>query len=359
MVKIICIDARFWGIKHTGIGRYVENLIDNLPIDLNVKIVLIVHPDQKDEPKLAGFTKYYAKFHPYSVAAQFEMLSLLFKIRPDLTHFTHFCLPVLWPGKFMVTIHDLIKHYWIDVSATTRNPVIYWIKQLGYRIAVLTAVKRAAMVIVPADYWKAELIKRYRLDPRKVTVTYEGVSEIFSQFSILNSQFSIKKPFVVYTGNLYPHKNVPILISAITKLKLNLAIVCARSVFVDRLPQSKYIHFLGRLTDEQLVSLYQQADAFVFPSLIEGFGLPGLEAMAVGLPVIAARASCLPEIYEEAALYFAQGSSDDLAQKIKLVIGDNKLRQDLISKGKKQISKYSWSKMAKETWQIYQQAIKN
>ncbi len=215
------------------------------------------------------------------------------------------------------------------------------------------------MVIVPADYWKAELIKRYRLDPRKVTVTYEGVSEIFSQFSILKSQVSIKKPFVVYTGNLYPHKNVPILISAITKLKLNLAIVCARSVFVDRLPQSKYIHFLGRLTDEQLVSLYQQADAFVFPSLIEGFGLPGLEAMAVGLPVIAARASCLPEIYEEAALYFAQGSSDDLAQKIKLVIGDNKLRQDLISKGKKQISKYSWSKMAKETWQIYQQAIKN
>ncbi len=168
----------------------------------------------------------------------------------------------------------------------------------------------------------------------------------------------MKKPFVVYTGNLYPHKNVPILIEAVEKLKLNLAIVCARDVFANRLPKSKYVHFLGKLTDQELVGLYKQATAFVFPSLIEGFGLTGLEAMAAGLPVIAARASCLPEIYADAALYFDPSNSADLAQKIKAVVNDKELRQNLITKGKQQVSKYSWAKMANETWQIYLDALR-
>lgn len=168
----------------------------------------------------------------------------------------------------------------------------------------------------------------------------------------------MKKPFVVYTGNLYPHKNVPILIEACERLKINLAIVCARDVFAKRLPNSEYVHFLGRLTDKELVGLYRQAVVFVFPSLIEGFGLPGLEAMAVGLPVIAAQASCLPEIYEDAALYFDPSDSNDLVEKMKLVIDDKKLRRDLIVKGKRQVSKYSWAKMANETWQIYLQKLR-
>ncbi|MDO8487930.1 MAG: glycosyltransferase family 1 protein [bacterium] len=168
----------------------------------------------------------------------------------------------------------------------------------------------------------------------------------------------MKKPFLIYTGNLYPHKNVLILIEAAQKLKLDLAIVCARSVFESRLPKSKYVHFLGRVEDAELVKLYKQASCFVFPSLIEGFGLPGLEAMAVGLPVIAAQASCLPEIYGEAALYFDPYSLEDLVEKINTVMTDNKLCQDLISRGHQQVSKYSWSKMAEATWQIYQNELR-
>src|SRR3990167_4471862 len=106
-MKKICIDARMWGIKHTGIGRYVENLVDNLPGD----VILIVHPDQKNEPKLARFKKYYAKYHPYSVLAQLEMLILLIKIKPDIVHFTHFSVPILWRGKVGGGIYDLIKQF--------------------------------------------------------------------------------------------------------------------------------------------------------------------------------------------------------------------------------------------------------
>lgn len=164
-----------------------------------------------------------------------------------------------------------------------------------------------------------------------------------------------KRPFVVYTGNLYPHKNVGVLIAAVEKLKINLVIVCARSVFVNRLPKSEYVHYLGRLADSELIKVYKLASVFVFPSLIEGFGLPGLEAMAVGLPVISARTSCLPEIYGEAAMFFDPYSSDDLARKISQILNDKKIAQEFKKKGLAQVKKYSWTKMAEETWRIYQE----
>ena len=93
----------------------------------------------------------------------------------------------------------------------------------------------------------------------------------------------MKVPQIVYTGNLYPHKNISILIEAVERLKINLKIICARSVFEKRLPKSKYVEFLGKLTDQEVIEVYKKSQAFVFPSLIEGFGLPGLEAMAVGI----------------------------------------------------------------------------
>jgi len=167
----------------------------------------------------------------------------------------------------------------------------------------------------------------------------------------------MKTPYVVYTGNLYPHKNIPVLIRAVELAKVNLAIVCARSVFADRLPVSPRVHFLGRLTDAELVALYKKALAFVFPSLIEGFGLPGLEAMAAGLPVIAARASCLPEIYGGAALFFDPHDPVNLADKIQALLIDKSLRQKLITAGHKQVKKYSWVKMSNETWEIYQSIL--
>ncbi|MBI5358634.1 glycosyltransferase [Candidatus Amesbacteria bacterium] len=169
----ICIDARMWGIKHTGIGRYVENLIDNLPSD----VVLILHPENRDEPTLKRFQKYYASFHPYSYLAQFEMFFLLIKIQPKLLHVPHFTVPLLWWGKMVVTIHDLIKHLSKGSSTTTRHPLIYWVKYLQYLFIVWFAVNRADYIIVPAEYWKNILIEKYKLDAGKVSVTYEGVSD--------------------------------------------------------------------------------------------------------------------------------------------------------------------------------------
>jgi glycosyltransferase involved in cell wall biosynthesis len=230
---------------------------------------------------------------------------------------------------------------------------------------MFVGVHRSVKIIIPANYWKSVLTNTYMVNPEKIVVTYEGTSDNFLHAKPSHLHFEVPKPFVIYTGNLYPHKNVSTLISAIEtinsearlKRPLYLAIVCARSVFQDRLPKSIWVKYLGRVSESDLVSLYQHSAAFVFPSLIEGFGLPGLEAMAVGTPVIAAYATCLPEVYGDSALYFEPTNPLDLADKIVLLLKDHKLHRELALKGKNQVKKYSWAKMSKETWTIYRNEL--
>ncbi len=361
-MQTICIDARLWGTQNTGIGVYIENLIANLPKKPDVKVVLIVDKVGIKEQKLEKFEKVLAKHHPYSNAAQFEMLFLLWKIKPDLLHVPHFTIPVLWGGKIVVTIHDLIKHISRGADTTTRNPFIYWIKYFQYLLIMWITVKRAVKIIVPTEYWKKIMMANYGLPENKIAVTYEGVGREFFTKSKASIDLPDYKPYALYVGNMYPHKNVSTLIKAIKELKgeVLLILVCARSVFTKRvetmtkkLDAQKWVKFLGSVSQDELVALYQHAKVYVLPSLIEGFGLTGLEAMAAGIPVIAANASCLPEVYQEAALYFDPNNPQELAKKISRVVEDSKLNNSLVLKGKKQVKKYSWAKMAHDTWQIY------
>jgi glycosyltransferase involved in cell wall biosynthesis len=364
-MKKICIDARLYGIKHTGIGRYVLNLIRYLPKDQKTTVELIVAPENYSDPELKEFRKHVARLHPYNPFSQLEMLFLWMSIRPDLLHVPHFSIPVFWPGKLIVTIHDLIKNYSKGRDTTTKNQFIYKLKYLGYTFVLGQAITRAEKILVPAKYWQEILIRDYHLKDANVVVTYEGVDAGIRPSSD-SIKFSIPKPFVVYTGNLYPHKNVPLLLQSIKLLrgKVKLAIVCSRSVFTSRLEKmvksfnlENDVLFLGKLTDGEIYALYSQAEMFVFPSLIEGFGLPGLEAMSVGLPVVAARASCLPEIYKDAALFFSPTDAKDLKDKITLVLTDQKIKHKLIERGRRIVKNYSWPKMAKETWNEYQKIL--
>lgn len=174
-MKVICLDARFYGIAHTGIGRYVENLVLNLPPDPNVKVVLIVHPSQLTNPDLVNFEKYPARYHPYTFLSLWEMHWLLFRIRPDLVHIPHLTVPFLWPGKIVVTVHDLVKHYSRGPQASTHRRIVYWLKYLEYLAMSSISIWRAAHIITPSIYWKKILVDKYRLSPAKITVIYEGV----------------------------------------------------------------------------------------------------------------------------------------------------------------------------------------
>jgi len=380
----IVIDARMYGLEHAGIGRYISNLIRTISHQQsaisNQQFILLVRKSKVDEIKKEVGRKLrleVADYPHYSFQEQIFLPISLLKIKPDLVHFPHFNVPILWWGKQVVTIHDLIKHESKGRETTTRSGLLYWFKYLNYRFLVWLAVKRAVKVIVPSNYWKKELGQRYKLKQEKIVVTYEGVEKKFQisnfQFPISNKilgKYKIKKPFLIYTGSLYPHKNVERLVEAVKILNqpstinhqslVTLVIVCSRSVFYERFEKKikemkaeELVNLVGFVPDEDLVSLYQGAEAFVFPSLLEGFGLPGLEAMACGCPVICSDIPVLKEIYNEAAEYFDPDDIDDIAEKIKKVIKDKRTSNTLIKKGFKQVKKYSWQRMAEQTLEVY------
>jgi len=358
-MKTVCIDARLYGIAHTGIGRYTQNLILNLPSDPNIQVVLIVSPENINNPELKSFPKYQAIYHPYHPLAQIEMPWLLAKIQPDLYHATDFTAPIFWFGKTIITIHDLIKIYFRGSHTTTKNPVLYWLKYFWYRFNIWLDVHKAWHLIVPSKYWQDQLIHRYHLAPEKVSVTYEGIPAVYLHPAPADTLVSFPKPYLVHTGNLYPHKNIDVVIKALDKLqgKVGLVLIGARDVFSARIPHRDYITYLGRLTDTEVIDCYRQATAYVYPSLMEGFGLQGLEAMAVGTPVIAAQASCLPEIYADAALYFNPYDPADLVKTITKLETNSQSRKNLIQAGFARIKMFSWSKMSRQTWTIYQKML--
>lgn len=350
----VVLDARFYGIDHTGIGRYVQNLIAHLP----EKITLIVGPKDYHRPELASFPKIISHTHPYSFLSQIEIPIILFRLKPDLVHIPYSSIPVFWPGKFVVTFHDLIKHVSIGSDTTTRNPLFYWFKYFGYRIIDLVALRRATSIIVPTQYWKNIIHLKYAL--KNVYVTHEAVGEDFINLKPCPVP-GLKKPFLVHTGNLYPHKNLAVVYQAMSKIKYRLYLICARSIFalrhqdqIQKMGLQDKVIFLGKLTDAQTKYVYSQAEALVFPSKIEGFGLNGLEAMSVGLPVISSKSSCLPEVHGDAALYFAADDPDDFIKQLNLL---PKYRRQLIKLGYAQVKKFSWAKMADQTWDIYQNAL--
>jgi glycosyltransferase involved in cell wall biosynthesis len=364
----IGIDARLYGTSHTGIGRYVQNLIENLgKIDKKNTYVIFGHPSLKaDIEKFPNFKFVKLETKIYSLAEQIINPLIFSREKLDLLHIPHFNAPILYRGKLAITIHDLIKHFSTGSQTTTLPGYIYYLKRLAYKLIVYLNIKKARIIITPSKYWQDYLVDKYFLNPSKVFVTYEAVNSNFSKTisdkSIIN-KYHLKKPFLVYTGNLYPHKNIPTLINAVKQFnqkhthQLQLVIICSRSIFQESIPKLSFIKILENVSDHDLASIYYQGLALVQPSFIEGFGLTGLEAMAANLPVLSSKSTCLPEIYTSAALYFDPHSVDDLVEKINLIITDQKLTNDLIEKGKIRVKQFSWHKMAKETKVIYSKAL--
>jgi glycosyltransferase involved in cell wall biosynthesis len=393
----IVIDARMYGLEHAGIGRYVSNLIREISYTPHAirqhQFILLVRKSKLDEVRKEIGKKVrmvVADYPHYSLQEQIALPLALAKLKPDLVHFPHFNVPVLWWGKQVVTIHDLIKHESRGKETTTRLTPFYWFKYLNYRFLVWLAVKRATRVIVPSNYWKKELVQKFKLKPDKIVVTYEGVSDKFKPLAISHKlsaeillKYKISRPFIIYTGNLYPHKNVERLVQAIKLVNseqwsvvrkkspitnhqspITLVVSCSRNIFherfkkkVEEMRAEKYVNLVGFVPDEELVALYQEAEAFVLPTLLEGFGLIGLEAMATGLPVVCSDIPVLREIYQDAAIYFDPLDVDDMAEKIKRIIGSGEQRNKLKKQGLELVERYSWQKMAKQTLKVYKEVM--
>lgn len=369
----IGIDARLWGVKHGGIGRYTEELVKNLQeIDKKNNYALFCRRQDLDKiPVKENWKKVAADVRHYSLKEQTTLPGIFSREKLDLLHVPHFNAPIFYKGKLIVTIHDILWHQFRGPGVTTLPAPLYLIKYLGYRIVTNSAIWRAVQVITPTKAVKNEIVNQFRIPEEKVTVTYEGAPTRFN-ISIYESKdilvkYKIQKPYLLYVGNLYPHKNVERLVQAIKQVRqrqsIELVIVCGRDVFwkkftnfLEKEKAAEFVSLVGSVPDQELAALYKSAEAFVFPTLSEGFGLPGIEAMSFGTPVVCSGIAVLREVYGGAAVYFHPKDTHDIADKIIQILNDSKLRAELINKGKQQVKKYSWREMAKETLEIYEKA---
>lgn len=370
MIHLV-IDARLYGPKHTGLGRYTKNLLIALKDQINFKkyqVTLLIYPELEAEIKNDlgnNFSYFTTNLRHYSLKEQLFLPLLLSGLKPDLVHFTHLDKPLLYFGKSVVTVHDLIRHFSKGSQTSTRNPLFYWPKYFGYLLMTRIILKNSYL-IVPSNFWRDYIINKYNFNPQKIITTYEAVDPEFLKNSI-QTKIIKNQNYLIYTGNLYPHKNIKIIFEALQKLpNLTLKIICARSLFYDRIKKQiddyqiqKQVEFLGYLPDIEFQKIYQQALALVHPSFLEGFSLTGLEAMSLNCPVIASNSSCLPEIYENSVLYFDPNKSSELIKQIKLLQKSSKLREKMIKLGHQQVAKYSWTKTATETLDFYELIIKN
>lgn len=377
----IGIDARLYGLEHAGLGRYVMRLVDEvIKLDRKNEYVLFLKSSHAEKFKNRKRVKVVTTNIPiYSLAEQTVLPLVFAKEKLDLLHVPHFNAPLFYSGKLILTIHDLIKHDSKGPETTTRHRWLYLFKRFGYLALTNTIAHRADYILTPSNYVKEDVVKRLHISPEKISVTYEAASGSIKEMALSDedkknilNKYHLIQPFVVYTGSVYPHKNVDVLVDAIAKhnqnkeVDLQLALICSRSVFWDRLNQKivqkgleNYIKLLGFVEDEDVSKIYSLALALVHPSKMEGFGLTGLEAMSVGLPVVSSNASCLPEVYGDAALYFNPNDVDDLVSCLETLIKDQDLRQGMSTRGYLQARKYSWQKMAKETLSVYKQLLKS
>lgn len=356
----IGIDCRLAGLRHAGIGRYIENLVKNLlDIDKQDTFVLFFSNTQQAEEVLGK--KIHAKnliviltpIKHYSLAEQLLLPWHFLHQKLDLLHIPHFNAPVLYPKKKVVTIHDLLWHEQKGREVTTLHSWMYWIKYWGYAFVVRQAIHHAQAILVPAKTIQDTIRKYYPQTKTKIIVTSEGVAQQF--LSHTQEKIPIQKQ-LVYTGSLYPHKNITVVLQALKKLpNFHLVLVGSRNVFQAKVRQyvqnqelQSQVTFAGYLTDSELVKLYQESYALVQPSLSEGFGLTGIEAMAVGLPVIASNIPIFQEIYQNAAVFFDPYSSKDFIRVIKKL---DRKKQILL--GKKIAKRYDWKTMAQQTLKTY------
>ena len=363
----ILIDARLYGLENAGLGRYIINLIEELSkIDTKNDYILLLRKKYFDELSLpSNWKKVLADYRHYSFLEQIKLPGLIKKENPDLVHFPHFNIPVFFNGKFVVTIHDMLMHDFAGLSATTLPAPFYFLKQLVYKFVFRKAVFASVRIIVPSNAIKKEIIDYYHVSPDKITVTYEGFDEKIGLKSM-----GLTSPYFVYAGNAYPHKNLKRLVEAIILLnkevgkKVLLVIASSRNVFtqklsgvVKRMGAEDFVKLLGFVPDSRLGGLYKNSTGFVFPSLSEGFGLPGLEALNAGTLLLASDTPVFREIYGSAASYFnpLDFSSIEKSMKSALETGGSE-REEKIKFGQGFVKKYSWVKMAKETQKIYAQS---
>jgi len=367
----IGIDCRLFSSNFTGIGRYTHELVDNI-IELNRKlkephqlVLFFNNPEYHNFKTIAPIKKVLVNAKHYSLKEQTRFLRILNKEKLDHVHFPHFNVPILYRRPYTVTIHDL------TLSLFPGRKMTKWYHRLAYYFTIKNATKRAKKIISVSKNTKEDIIKYLKRDPGKIEVIYHGINSNFKLIEDAHKldktlhKYHIKKQFLLYAGVWRNHKNLPGLIRAFKMLKeknIDLQLVITGKSdpnypevknTVKKLDLKNEVIFPGLVEEKELIHLYNAAFIFVFPSLYEGFGLPPLESMRCGTPVVASNTSSVPEVCgEDNALFFDPHNTEDIAEKIETLYKDADLQAELIERGIQHTATFTWEKMAKKTFDV-------
>jgi len=367
----IAIDVR--KINDFGIGTYLRNLIRHLPgLDSDNEYHLLSY--KKDEELLrslsSDFRLSFVTAQNYSLSEHFAIPLTLKRIHADLYHAPHYVLPYMTPCRSVVTIHDVI-HLLFPQYLPSRFASHYAHHMIG------RAVDRAELVMTVSKASKRDLLGFFDVEESKIRVIPNGIDPTMTselddaELGRVRERFQLQGRTALFVGNIKPHKNVERLIAAFAKLREDSRFSDVTLIVVgDEI--SKYpslrravarhkvranVRFFGFVPELTLVALYRAADVFVFPSLYEGFGLPPLEAMANGTPVITSKISSLPEVVGDAALTVDPYNVDEIAEAMQLVLTDAALRERLIHSGRLRAEKFSWEEAVSQIHATYMAAL--
>lgn len=358
----IVIDAR---IRRASTGRYTDRLVQHLQaIDTENTYTVLVQSDDDWHMTSPNFKTLPCRYDQFSFnpVEQVGFARQLYKLKPDLVHFTMTQQPLLYFGNIVTTTHDLTM---LRLMRASRFPE--WLHKIGmlmYRFLFWFAHKKSKKIIVPTDFVANDLAQYQPFTKPKIVRTYESSEPPMAVAS--EKPAGIDKPFIFHVGSPFPHKNIHRLIQAFEILNASqpeLKLVLPGKIknqfkhdlesWIAASPAKDSIIVTGYISDPELKWMYENAECYVLPSLSEGFGLPGLEAMSHGCAVASSNATCLPEVYQDAALFFDPYDPADIAEKVRAIIDQPKLAKNLVERGHKLLPKYSWRKMAEETLAVY------
>lgn len=386
MSKKILIDGRFIGVGDS-IGRVVFGILENLlRIDEDNKYSLLIRPAGIKQVKDHGLwddkrVKIEVLDIPhYSLEEQTKLLVWLNKKPYDLVYFTQFNHPVMFRKPYVIIIHDMTTFGYFRYE----NPL----KVAMFKKVMKSAVMNSRRVIVDSETTRDEILDHYKVPEKHIEVNYLGVDASYLRISKMDQvdrmklgekfkkNYKIQGSYILYTGMWKKHKNLIRLLNAFKKIASDdLQLVMAGKIdknepdVVEKIEEinghnindainTDRVFCTGFVPEELLSAGYAGALAYVQPSLNEGFGLPPLESMACGTPVVAAKISATPEILQDSALYFDPENEGDITKKINEIIENQRLRLDLRKKGLEQVRKYTWQKNAEKNLKIISDVLK-
>jgi len=343
----IAIDVR--KIEDFGIGTHIWNMLKSLSkIDRENEYFLIGFSPSSLPPLGKNFNFVRTKAKKYSISEHIKIPILLREIKCDIFHSPHYVVPFFYKGLTTATIHDVIHLLF---------PSYLPLKILRYYayFQIMRTLKVSKIAFTVSFSSKKDIIRFFPWAEKKIEVIYNGVDERFFERAKAEICEKYKKElgnYILYVGNIKPHKNIGILLKGIRKLKGVKLVIAGSSPdnnILERIEREGLegkVVFMGFLPFEELSALYESSQVFVFPSFYEGFGLPPLEAMAKGVPVVSSSAPSMPEILKNGAVYFDPDSEDSLIEAIVSVMENKDLRERITMEGRNVAQSYKWSDSA-------------